>query len=66
MFWCRAIRSQARCIGQRPFLLTMSFLCLRSKMRRKITPLLMREKAVLKQWILDGAEWPDEVVLEPM
>ncbi len=28
-------------------------------------PLTDAEKAVLKQWILDGADWPDEMVLEP-
>ena len=35
------------------------------KNEEKDYPLTDEEKAVLKQWILDGAEWPDEVVLEP-
>ena len=28
-------------------------------------PLTDSEKEVLEQWILDGAEWPDDMVLEP-
>jgi formylglycine-generating enzyme required for sulfatase activity len=35
------------------------------KNEEKDYPLTDAEKAVLKQWILDGAEWPDDVVLEP-
>ena len=35
------------------------------KNEEKDYPLTDAEKAVLKQWILEGAEWPDEVVLEP-
>ena len=36
------------------------------KNEEKDYPLTDAEKAVLKQWILEGAEWPDEVVLEPL
>ena len=35
------------------------------KNEEKDYPLTDAEKDVLKQWILDGAEWPDDVVLEP-
>jgi len=35
------------------------------KNEEKDYPLTDAEKAVLKQWILDGADWPDEIVLEP-
>ena len=35
------------------------------KNEEKDYPLTDAEKAVLKQWILDGAEWPEEIVLEP-
>ena len=42
----------------------MNCLCPRSKMRKRII-LLQIMKKVLKQWILDGADWPDDIVLEP-
>ena len=35
------------------------------KNEEKDYPLTEKEKAVLKQWILDGADWPEDVVLEP-
>ena len=35
------------------------------KNEEKDYPLTDAEKAVLKQWIVDGAEWPEEIVLEP-
>jgi formylglycine-generating enzyme required for sulfatase activity len=35
------------------------------KNEEKDYPLTDAEKAVLKQWIVDGAEWPEKIVLEP-
>lgn len=35
------------------------------KNEEKDYPLTDSEKAVLKQWILDGADWPEDLVLEP-
>ncbi len=35
------------------------------KNEEKDYPLTDAEKAVLKQWILDGADWPEDLVLEP-
>jgi uncharacterized membrane protein len=35
------------------------------KNEEKDYPLTDAEKAVLKQWIVDGAEWPEGIVLEP-
>jgi len=35
------------------------------KNEEKDYPLTDHEKKVLKQWILDGADWPDEIKLEP-
>ncbi len=35
------------------------------KNEEKDYPLTDAEKAVLEQWIVDGAEWPEEIVLEP-
>ena len=35
------------------------------KNEEKDYPLTDNEKKVLEQWILDGADWPDDIVLEP-